>query len=102
MDIDLTKFSFTADYVLVKAISTTETVKGLIRPEQYEDKPEFGEVIATGYGKMLEDGTLINPKASKGDLIFFGKYSSEKVRIKGEDYLIIRDDDIIAVQKKNA
>lgn len=98
MKIDLTKYKFTGDYLLVKAIDITENVDGLVRPEQYEDKSEFGEVIAVGTGKLLESGQIVPLKAKPGDTIFFGKYSSEKVRINGEDYLIIRDDDVIAIQ----
>lgn len=96
MKLDLTKFNFAGDYVLVKAIDTTESVNGLIRPEQYEDKSEFGQVIKVGTGRILDNGTTIPMRAKAQDYIFFGKYSSEKVRIGGEDYLVIRDEDIIA------
>jgi len=98
MKLDLTQFKFTSDYILVKAIDVSENVQGLIRPEQYEDKSEFGEVISAGSGKLLDNGTVVPLKCSAGDIVFFGKYSSEKVRINGEDYLVIRDDDVIAVK----
>lgn len=95
---DLLKYDLLYDYILVKAIRQ-ESVNGLVKPEQYEDKPEFGEVVSTGEGRLLEDGTVIPTKVKKGDIIFFGKYSSVQTRSLGEDYYIIRDDDVMAVHR---
>lgn len=96
MKLDLTKFTFLFDYVLVKAIETTESVDGLVRPDQYEDKPQFGEVVKAGAGRILENGEIVPTGLKSGDKIFFGKYSTEKTRHLGEDYYIIRSEDIIA------
>jgi len=98
MKLDLTKFDFLFDWVLVKAIETTESVNGLVRPDQYEDKPQFGEVVKSGSGRILENGELVPTGLKPGDKVFFGKYSTEKTRHLGEDYYIIRSEDIIAKQ----
>jgi len=97
--LELSKFNFLSDYLLVKAIETTKATKGLVRPDQYEDKPEFGEVIQAGPGRVLESGELIPMSVKPGDTVFFGKYSTEKTRHLGEDYYIIRSDDIMAKAK---
>jgi len=98
---ELKDFSFLYDNVLVKALRP-ETVEGLVKPDQYDDKPEFGEVIQVGEGRLLDDGVVVPTKLKVGDIIFFGKYSSEQTRSVGEDYFIIREDDVRAVLKKNA
>ena len=82
------------DYVLVKAIRA-ESVNGLVKPEQYDDKPEFGTVVSVGTGRLLDDGTIVPLKYRPGDTIFFGKYSAMQVRSAGEDYHLIRDDDVV-------
>lgn len=97
---DLTKFSFLWDYVLVRAIREETTTDGLIKPEQYDDRPEFGEVIAVGTGKVLDDGTYLPMPVKPRDTIFFGKYSSEQTRFMGEDYYLIRAEDVRAVLTK--
>lgn len=96
---DLTKFNLLYDYVLVKSIKDGG-VDGLEKPESYDDKPEFGKVISTGKGRLLEDGTIIPSDFKKGDIIFFSKYSSEQTRSLGNDYFIIRADDVRAVLPK--
>lgn len=93
---DIKDFNFLYDYILVKAISV-EGTSGLVKPEQYDDKPEFGEVVKVGEGRLLEDGTVVPSKVKPGDVIFFGKYSSMSVRTLGEDYFVIREDDVMGV-----
>lgn len=85
------------DYIVVKALKVAG-INGLIRPEQYDDKPEFGVVIKCGHGRLLEDGSVVPLQVKPGDHIFFGRYSSTQTRSAGEDYLIIREDDIMAVK----
>ena len=87
---DLTKFDFLYDHILVKAIKS-EGISGLVKPESYDDKPEFGEIISRGLSTSNE--------LDIGDIIFFSKYSSEQTRSLGEDYYIIRSDDVRAVLK---
>ena len=94
---DLKKFRFLYDHVLVRAIKKDTGIKGLVRPDQYDDKPEFGEVISVGEGRLMDDGTIVPINVKPGDIIFFSKYSSEQTRTLGEDYYIIRADDIRAV-----
>lgn len=86
---DLTKFQFRGDHVLIQAIRPDAvSTNGLIKPEQYDDKPEFGKVISVG--ELVGDLKV-------GDTIFFGKYSTEQTRSLGEDYYIIRQEDVKAV-----
>lgn len=93
---DLAKFTFRYDNVLVKAVKA-EATNGLVNPTQYDDKPEFGEVIAVGEGRVLENGQVLPPKVKAGDIVFFGKYSSEGTRVQGTDYFLIKEEDIKAV-----
>ena len=93
---DLTKFKFLYDFILVKAVKD-EGIKGLVKPENYDDKPQFGEVISTGKGRLLENGEIVPSEIKEGDIIFFSKYSSEQSRSLGKDYFIIRLDDVRAV-----
>lgn len=93
---DLTKFTFRYDNVLVRAIRE-DKVGGLYKPEQYDDKPEFGIVVAIGTGRVLDNGQILEPKVKVGQTIFFGKYSSEQTRSLGQDYYIIREEDIRAI-----
>lgn len=86
-DFDITKFKFLVDNVLVKAIKI-ESVNGLVNPDQYEDKAEYGKVLAIG-----KEVTNL----SVGQVILFGKYSTEKLRSNGEDYLVIHEEDVKAV-----
>lgn len=92
--VDFLKGFLLYDKVLVKSIDVEVSKTNLATSQQYEDKPEFGEVIMVGEGLLLENGTVVPLKFKKGDIVFFEKYSSKKVRVSGEDYLIIRADDI--------
>ena len=91
-------FELLYDYILIDPIDT-ESVDGLTRPNKDDDKPEYGKVLAVGEGRLLDDGTIIPPKIKKGDIIFFGKFSSSNVHSDGKTYFLIRDDDVMAVKK---
>lgn len=93
---DLTKFRFLYDTVLVQAVRE-EQVGELLRPEQYDDKPEFGTVVACGPGKYLDDDSLLPMPVKPGDVVYFGKYTSEETRVEGTDYHLIHAEDIRAV-----
>lgn len=93
---DLSEFTLLYDYVLVQAIRE-ESVNGLVSPKQYEDKPEYGRIIAVGEGRLLDNGTVVPTKVKVGDVVFFGKYSSTQTRSKGKDYFLIRDEDVCAI-----
>ena len=86
------------DRVLVKRTEESETrIGGIIIPDTAKEKPQRGEVIAVGNGKMLEDGERAPVDVKAGDRILFGKYSGSDIKTGGEEYLIVREDEILAV-----
>ena len=86
------------DRLLVKRIEEKETVKGgIIIPDTAKEKPQEGEVIAVGNGKVLDNGTKLALDVKAGDKILFGKYSGQEFKMDGVDYLHMRDDDVIGV-----
>ena len=74
-----------------------KTTGGIIIPDTAKEKPVEGRVIAVGSGKHLEDGTVRKPDVKAGDKVLFAKYSGSEVRIDGEEHLILREDDLLAV-----
>lgn len=86
------------DRILVKRLSEEEKTKGgIIIPDTAKEKPAEGEVVAVGGGRRTEDGKLVALEVKKGDKILFGKYSGTEIKIEGEDYLIMREDDVLGV-----
>jgi len=86
------------DRVLVKPLEEKEIKRGgIIIPDTAKEKPQEGEVIAVGPGKLSENGKRIEMEVKKGDRILFGKYSGSEVKIDGEDHLIMHADDILAI-----
>ena len=86
------------DRLLVKRIEEKETVKGgIIIPDTAKEKPQEGEVIAVGNGKTLDNGTKVALDVKAGDKILFGKYSGTDIKVDGEEYLILREDEVLAV-----
>jgi len=86
------------DRIIVRRLDEKEQTKGgIIIPDTAKEKPIEGEVIAVGNGKVLEDGTVRKLDVKKGDKVLFGKYSGTDVKIDGEERLIMREDDILAV-----
>ena len=86
------------DRVLIRRIEETETVKGgIIIPDTAKEKSQEGEVIAAGNGKLLENGTVVPLDVKAGDRILFGKYSGTEIRLDGQDFLILREDEIAGV-----
>lgn len=84
--------------VIIKRLEATETVQnGLIIPDVAVEKPQEGEVIAVGNGKRLESGTLVPVDVEVGDRILFGKYSGVEIKIGVGNYLILGEDEILAV-----
>jgi chaperonin GroES len=85
---------------VVKVITAEEkTQGGIYLPDTAKEKPQEGEVIAVGPGRVLDNGTRIPPEVKKGDRVVFAKYSGTEVKVDGEEYLIIRDSDILAVKE---
>jgi chaperonin GroES len=88
-----------ADRVVVKAIVQEEKTKGgIVLPDTAKDKPQEGEVMAVGPGKVLDNGTKLKPEVKVGDRIIFSKYSGTEIKIEGEEYLILRESDILAIK----
>ena len=84
------------DRLLVRRIEEKETVKGgIIIPDTAKEKPQEGEVVAVGNGKILENGTKVALDVKVGDKILFGKYSGTEIKIDGEEYLILREDEVL-------
>ena len=86
------------DRLVVRRVEEKETAKGgIIIPDTAKEKPQRGEVLAVGNGKILENGTKVALDVKVGDKILFGKYSGTDIRIDGEDVLILREDEVLAV-----
>ena len=87
-----------ADRLLVRRVDETETQKGgIIIPDTAKEKPLQGEVVAVGPGRLTDDGKRVAPEVKKGDRILIGKYSGTEVKIDGNEYVILREDDVLAV-----
>ena len=87
------------DRVIIKRIeeSAEKTAGGLFIPDSAKEKPQEGEVIAAGEGKYKEDGTRQALDVKKGDRVLFGKYSGSEIKLDGEEYLIMREDEILGI-----
>jgi len=86
------------DRILIRRIEEQETVKGgIIIPDTAKEKPQEGEVIAVGTGKKEKDGKVTPLDVKVGDRILFGKYSGTDIRIDDEEYLIVREEEVLAV-----
>ncbi len=86
------------DRIIVKRVEEeTKTAGGIFIPETAKEKPQQGEVVAVGKGKVKEDGTVIPLDVKVGDKVLFGKYAGTEVKLEGADYLIMREDDILGV-----
>ncbi|MEK7366693.1 MAG: co-chaperone GroES [candidate division NC10 bacterium] len=88
------------DRILVKRLEEKETKKGgIIIPDTAKEKPQEGEVIAVGHGKRDDNGKLIPLDVKAGDKILFGKYSGSEVKLGDEEYLIMREEDVLGILK---
>ena len=86
------------DRLVVRRIEEKEQVKGgIIIPDTAKEKPQEGEVIAVGNGKVLENGTKVAMDVKAGDRVLFGKYSGTDIKIDGKEYLILREDEVLAI-----
>jgi len=86
------------DRVIVKRLEEEKkSAGGIIIPDNAAEKPVRGEIIAVGPGKRSDDGKLVAIDLKKGDVVLFGKYSGSEVKVEGQDYLVMREDDVIAV-----
>ena len=86
------------DRLIIKRQDAQEKTKsGLVLPDTAKEKPQEGKVIAVGPGKLLDDGSVKTLEVKNGDKVLYGKYSGTEVRVQEEDYLILREDDILAI-----
>ncbi|MGA1996182.1 MAG: co-chaperone GroES [Bryobacteraceae bacterium] len=86
------------DRIVVKRIEQTEQMQGgLYIPDTAKEKPQEGEVVAVGKGKRLENGSLVSLDVQAGDRILFGKYSGSDIKLDGEEYLIMREDEVLGI-----
>jgi chaperonin GroES len=89
------------DRVLVKQSEAEErTAGGIVLPDTAKEKPQKGAVIAVGVGKLLDSGVRSKMTLKKGDEVFYGKYSGTEIKIDGEEYVILKESDVLAVIEK--
>jgi chaperonin GroES len=97
------KFNPLHDRILIKRIEEKETAKGgIIIPDSAKEKQQEGEVIAVGNGKKTEDGKILPLDVKAGDRILFGKYSGTEIKVDNEDYLILKEEDVLGVVEGKA
>src|SRR6266853_3626850 len=93
-----TKFTPLHDRVLVRRVEEVGTTRGgILIPDSAQDKPQEGEVISVGKGKTNDEGKLFPPAIKEGDRIMFGKYSGTEIKIDGEDFLIMKEEEVLGV-----
>jgi len=93
-----TKFTPLHDRILVRRVEEAETTRGgIIIPDSAKDKPQEGEVIAVGKGKSNDQGKVSPLELKDGDRILFGKYAGTEIKIDGEDYIIMREEEVLGV-----
>ncbi len=86
------------DRILVKRVDPEDEVRGgIVIPDTAKEKPQEGVVVAVGNGKIRDNGTRVEMTLKEGDRILFGKYSGSEVKIEGQEYLIMREEDVLAV-----
>src|SRR3984893_5363889 len=87
------------DRIVVKRVETEaeKTHGGLYIPDSAKEKPQEGEVVSVGKGKRLEDGKIVPLDVQPGDRILFGKYSGSEIKLDGEDYMIMREDEVLGI-----
>lgn len=86
------------DRILVKRVAENDqTAGGIIIPDSAKEKPHKGEIVAAGNGRILEDGTVLPLEVKVGDAILFGKYAGTELKLEGEEYIMMREDDVLGV-----
>ena len=90
-----------ADRLLVRRIEEQETIRGgIIIPDTAKEKPQEGEVVAVGEGRIDDKGNRVKPAVKKGDRVLFGKYSGTEIKIDGVEHLILREDEVLGILEK--
>ena len=89
-----------ADRIMVKVLEAKEVTKGgIVLPDTAKEKPQEAEVVAVGKGRVSDEGKVIAPEVKAGDKILFGKYSGTEIMMDGTEYLILKEEDILAIVK---
>ena len=87
-----------SDRIILKAVTAEEkTAGGIFLPDAAQEKPQQGEVIAVGPGKVLDNGKLAAMDVAVGDKVYYGKYSGTEVKLAGEEFIVLRQDDVLGV-----
>ena len=98
----MTKIRPLHDRILIRRIESKETARGgIIIPDSAKEKPQQGEVVAVGAGKMLENGQRVPVDVAVGSRILFGKYGGSEIKSEGQEYLILREDEVLGVVTKS-
>lgn len=89
-----------ADRIMVKVLEAKEMTKGgIVLPDTAKEKPQEAEVVSVGKGKVSDEGKVIAPEVKAGDKVLFGKYSGTEITVDGKEYLILKEEDILAIVK---
>ena len=87
-----------ADRVLLKVLEAKETTKGgIVLPDSAKEKPQEGKIVAVGTGRVSDDGKATPLQVKKGDTVLFGKYSGTELEVDGEEYLMVKEEDILGI-----
>ena len=87
--------------IIVQRLEEPPRNGAILIPDSAKEKPQHGKVLAAGVGKSTDDGTRLPLDVKAGDTILFGKYSGQEVRVEGVDYLIMKEDDVLAIQERS-
>lgn len=89
-----------ADRIVVKVLEAKEVTKGgIVLPDTAKEKPQEAEIVSVGKGKVSDEGKVIPPEVKPGDKVLFGKYSGSEITVDGNEYLILKEEDILAIVK---
>ena len=90
-----------ADRIVVKSLEANEETKsGIVVPDSAKEKPQEGKVIAVGTGRLIDDGEVKPLEVKNGDRVLYGRYAGNEVTIEGDEYLILREEDVLAIVKE--
>ncbi len=91
------------DRIIVKRVEQQrQTASGIVIPDTAAEKPEQGEVTAVGSGRLMQDGTVRSLQVKTGDRVLFGKYAGQTVKLDGEEYLVMREEDVLGIIETDA
>jgi chaperonin GroES len=89
------------DRIIVQRLEESQQTGAIVIPDSAKEKPQQGKVLAAGLGRSTDEGTRVPLDVKPGDTILFGKYAGQEVRVDGIDYLIMKEDDVLAIQERS-